>query len=129
MKFTRSQTGQQITTVQILLNISRYKDNQGMKSGFGYLTEYNMRIIFLEKSLRTANELNAPWEKNTGQLKSLTHACLFLLLEWLNLLLKHLINLGLILDFSNPLTFVKCSTVRHDIKFVFIVCQSWGLPK
>ena len=43
-----SQTGKQIIPIQILLNISRSKDNQTMK--FGQSIEYNMRNIFLEKS-------------------------------------------------------------------------------
>ena len=34
--------------MHILPNISRSKDNQGMK--FGQLIEYNMRNIFVEKS-------------------------------------------------------------------------------
>ena len=41
-----SQTGQQIITIHILLNISRSKDNQTIK--FGHLIEYNINI-FLEK--------------------------------------------------------------------------------
>ena len=43
-----SQTEQQITPIHILPNISRSKDNQKMK--FGWLIEYNMGNIFLEKS-------------------------------------------------------------------------------
>ena len=43
-----SQTGKQIIPIQILLNVSRSKDNQTMK--FGQSIEYNMRNIFLEKS-------------------------------------------------------------------------------
>ena len=42
------QPGQQLTTMNILPNISTSKDNQAMK--FGHLIEYNMRNIFLEKS-------------------------------------------------------------------------------
>ena len=42
------QTGQQIITIHILLNISRNKSNQTMK--FGQLIEYNMKNIFREKS-------------------------------------------------------------------------------
>ena len=42
------QPGQQLTTMNILPNISTSKDNQAMK--FGQLIEYNMRNIFLEKS-------------------------------------------------------------------------------
>ena len=41
------QPGKQITGIQILLNISRSKDNQAMK--LGQLMEYNIRNIFLEK--------------------------------------------------------------------------------
>ena len=43
-----SQTGQQITTVYTLPNISRIKDNQTMK--FGPLIEHNTRNIFLKIS-------------------------------------------------------------------------------
>ena len=43
-----SQTGHQIVTMHILLNIPRSKGNQTMK--FGQLIEYNMRNICLEKS-------------------------------------------------------------------------------
>ena len=43
-----SQPGQQTVAKHILLNISRSKDNQEMKSG--QLTECNMRNIFLKKS-------------------------------------------------------------------------------
>ena len=41
-----SQTGQQITTIHLLPNISRSKGNQAMK--FGQLIEYNVRNIFLK---------------------------------------------------------------------------------
>ena len=41
-----SQTGQQMTTIHILPNISRSKVNQTMK--FGQLIEYNMRKFFHE---------------------------------------------------------------------------------
>ena len=43
-----SQTGQQITTLHILPNISRSKDNQTIK--FDQSIEYKMRNTFLEKS-------------------------------------------------------------------------------
>ena len=43
-----SQTGQQITTKHILLNISESKDNQAMK--FDHLTDHNMRNIFFFKN-------------------------------------------------------------------------------
>ena len=43
----KSKTGQQITTIHILTNISRSKDNQAMK--FGQSLKYNIRNIFLEK--------------------------------------------------------------------------------
>ena len=43
-----SQAGQQKITIHIFSNISRSKGNPTMK--FGQLTEYNMTIIFLEKS-------------------------------------------------------------------------------
>ena len=43
-----SQTGQQITTIHILPNISRNKCNHPIK--FGRLIEYKMTNIFLEKS-------------------------------------------------------------------------------
>ena len=45
-----SQSGQQTIAIHILTNISRTKGNQAIK--FGQLIEYNMRIIFLEKSYR-----------------------------------------------------------------------------
>ena len=47
-KFLVSQTGQQIFTIYILLNISRSKDNQTMN--FGQLVEYKIGNIFLEKN-------------------------------------------------------------------------------
>ena len=43
-----SQTGQQITTIHILLNISKSKSYQSMQ--FGQLIEYKMNNIFLKKS-------------------------------------------------------------------------------
>ena len=43
-----SQPGKQTIAIHILANISQTKGNQTMK--FGQLIEYNMRIIFLEKS-------------------------------------------------------------------------------
>ena len=42
------QTGKQIFTIHILLNISRSEGNQTIE--FGQLIEYNMRNIFLEIS-------------------------------------------------------------------------------
>ena len=47
-KFTVSQPGKQTIAMHMFPNISRSKDNQTNK--FGQLIEYNMRIIFLEKS-------------------------------------------------------------------------------
>ena len=47
-EFMTSQTGKQIITIHILLNISRRKGNQSMK--FDQLIEYNVRNIFLQKS-------------------------------------------------------------------------------
>ena len=44
-----SKPEKQTITLHILPNISRSKDNQTMK--FAQLIEYNMRNIFLEKSL------------------------------------------------------------------------------
>ena len=41
-------SGQQITTIHILFNISRSKVNQSMK--FGQIKEHYTRNIFLEKS-------------------------------------------------------------------------------
>ena len=41
-----SQTGTQVITTHILLNISRSKNNQTIK--FGQLTEHNMRNALLE---------------------------------------------------------------------------------
>ena len=46
-KFMTSQPGSQKIAADILINISRSKDNQSMK--FGRLTEYNRKILF-EKS-------------------------------------------------------------------------------
>ena len=43
-----SQIGQQTTTIEVLPNISKSKDNQRMN--FGQLIEYNMRNNFLENS-------------------------------------------------------------------------------
>ena len=43
-----SQTGKQTVTIHILLNISRSKYNQTMKSG--QLIKYNMKNVFREKS-------------------------------------------------------------------------------
>ena len=43
-----SQPGYQTIAKHILTNISRSKGNQAMK--FGWLIEYNMRNIFVEKS-------------------------------------------------------------------------------
>ena len=45
--FMTSQTGQQITTIHILSNISRSKGNQTMK--FGQLIEHSLGNIFLQK--------------------------------------------------------------------------------
>ena len=42
------QTGKQIITIHIFLNIARSVGNQAMK--FGQLIEYNMRNNFFEKS-------------------------------------------------------------------------------
>ena len=42
-----AQPGQQTIAIHIMINISRSKANQAMKSG--PLIEYNMRNIFLEK--------------------------------------------------------------------------------
>ena len=53
-----SQTGQQITMIHILSNISRSKGNQTMN--FGQLIEYNMKNIFLEKSCIKCDEEASP---------------------------------------------------------------------
>ena len=50
-----SQTGKQTTTMHILPNTSRSKKNKTKK--FGQLIEYNMKNIFLEKSLNVIEEL------------------------------------------------------------------------
>ena len=42
-----SQPGQQTIAIDILTNISRSKDNQGIK--LGQLIEYNKRNVFLQK--------------------------------------------------------------------------------
>ena len=44
-----SQSGKQAIAIHILPNISRSKDNQTIK--FGQLIEYNMRNIFVAKSI------------------------------------------------------------------------------
>ena len=49
-KFITSQTGKQTITIYILSSISRRKGNQAIK--FVLLVEYNMRIIFFEKSYK-----------------------------------------------------------------------------
>ena len=49
-KFMRSQTGQQITAMHILPNISRSKSNQAMK--FGQLIESNLGDTFVHKSCK-----------------------------------------------------------------------------
>ena len=46
-KFMKSQTGQQIITLDILPNISRSKNNQAMK--FGQLIKYSVKNIFFQK--------------------------------------------------------------------------------
>ena len=48
--FIMSQSGKQIITVHIMLNISSCKDNQAMK--FGQLIEDNVKNIFLERLYR-----------------------------------------------------------------------------
>ena len=48
-KFIKSQPEQQIIAIHILPNISGNEDNQTMK--FEQLIEYNLRNIFLEKSV------------------------------------------------------------------------------
>ena len=53
-----SQTGQQIITIHILLNISRSKSNHTVK--VGQLIEYNTRNIFLVKSYTKCNEEASP---------------------------------------------------------------------
>ena len=50
LKLMPSQPGSQTITIHVLLNISRIKGNQIMKSG--QLIEYNKRNIFLQKSCR-----------------------------------------------------------------------------
>ena len=57
-KFMRSQTGQQITAMHILPNISRSKSNQAMK--FHQLIEHNMRKIFLENSYKNCSGESIP---------------------------------------------------------------------
>ena len=49
-----SQPGKRTIAVDILFNISRSKANKTMK--FGQLIEYDMRIIFLEKSHTNCGE-------------------------------------------------------------------------
>ena len=53
-----SQTGKQIMTIHILLNISRSKGNHTMK--FHPLIEYNLRNIFLEKSYKLSGGEASP---------------------------------------------------------------------
>ena len=54
--FIMSQSGKQIITVHIMLNISSCKDNQAMK--FGQLIEDNVKNIFLEKLYRKKRQGN-----------------------------------------------------------------------
>ena len=49
-KFMTSQSGKQMITIRMILNILSSKDNQAMK--FGQLTKYNVRNISLQKSCR-----------------------------------------------------------------------------
>ena len=53
-KLIKSQAGQQIITIHILLDIYRSKGNQTMK--LGQLIEYNMKNIFLVKSYTKCGE-------------------------------------------------------------------------
>ena len=57
-KFMKSKNGQQVTTIHILTNISRSKDNQAMK--FGQSLKYNIRNIFLEKWYTKCGEETSP---------------------------------------------------------------------
>ena len=57
LKFMTSQTGQQIITIHMLLDISRNEDNQAMK--FGQLIKYSVTNISLQKSWRN-------WERETS---------------------------------------------------------------
>ena len=60
-----SQTGQQITTIQILPNISKSKSNQTMK--FVQLIEYSIRNAFLEKFYKKS-KLNRCLDQQTEKL-------------------------------------------------------------
>ena len=53
-----SRPGKQKIVIHILSNSSRSKKNQAMK--FGRLMEYNVRNIFLEKSLTKCGGENSP---------------------------------------------------------------------
>ena len=53
-----SSAGKQITTIYILPNISRSKDNQTMK--FTQLTEHNMNIFFLKNHTPKMEEKLVP---------------------------------------------------------------------
>ena len=57
-KIMMSQPGKQTIAIHILANISQTKGNQTMK--FGQLIEYNMRIIFLEKSYTKCGKETIP---------------------------------------------------------------------
>ena len=60
-----SQTGQQITTIHILLNISKSKSYQPMQ--FGQLIEYKMKNIFLKKSCTKRGGKASPTLFNKNQ--------------------------------------------------------------
>ena len=72
-----SQTGKQTVTIYILPNISRRKGNQKMK--FGQLVEYNMRIIFLEKSCINCGEefIPRPFFKKSVSLDQFYTVCFY----------------------------------------------------
>ena len=53
-----SESGKQTVAKHILVNISKSKDNQTMK--FGQWIEYNMRNIFLERSVTKCGGENVP---------------------------------------------------------------------
>ena len=60
-----SQPGKQTITIHILLNILRSKGNQTIT--FGYLIEFNMRNVFLEKIWTKCGGKTIAWTFSKNQ--------------------------------------------------------------
>ena len=64
-KFMTSQPGSQEIPTDILINISRSKDNQSMK--FGQLTEYNRKILFGKSYIKCGGKtIPTPFSKKSN---------------------------------------------------------------